>query len=110
MRTARTLAESDLNSTSRYGYSTPPTFSFSSGAISSSSQSGCSTPREIREERWAQENAAKINVNGNLTSEGKEEMREMYKEMGGRKARGKNKVGMGGNGGRDKGGWEGYED
>lgn len=36
-------------------------------------------------------------------------MREMYKEMGGRKARGKTKLGMGG-GGRDRGGWvDSYE-
>ena len=38
-------------------------------------------------------------------------MREMYKEMGGRKARGKTKLGMGmGGGGRDRGGWaDSYE-
>ena len=32
-------------------------------------------------------------------------MREMYKELGGRKARGKTKVGA--TGSRDKGGWDG---
>ncbi|KAJ3522083.1 hypothetical protein NM688_g8927 [Phlebia brevispora] len=59
--------------------------------------SGSQTPREMREEKWkleaeAQQKPTKI------------EMREMYKELGGRKARAKGKVGTPG-GARDKGGW-----
>jgi len=92
MHTARTLAESDLNATSRYGYATPPT-----------SSTGYSTPREIREEQWAQENGGTDGVSSKL------EMREMYKELGGRKAKSKNKVGSGG-GARDRGGWNGADD
>jgi len=89
MRTARTLAESDLNASSRYGYDTPPT-----------SSTGYSTPRE---ERWAQENGGTDGISS------KSEMREIYKELGGRKAKSKNKVGSGG-GARDRGGWNGAED
>ena len=63
--------------------------------------SGAQTPREIREEKWRFEAEAK-------EKPGKLEMREMYKELGGRKARGKGKFGATT---RDKGGWEGsYED
>jgi len=39
-----------------------------------------------------------------LSRPGKGEMRDMYKEMGGRKWKGKTKLGMAG-GVRDKGGW-----
>jgi len=91
MKTARERASLD-GSISRYGYATPPAMS-----------SGYSTPREIREERWAQENSTAFGGSGGL---GKVEMREMYKELGGRKAKTKNKIG----GGRDKGGWEGLDD
>ncbi|KAF9508021.1 hypothetical protein BS47DRAFT_1418298 [Hydnum rufescens UP504] len=91
MKTARERASLD-GSISRYGYATPPAMS-----------SGYSTPREIREERWAQENSTALGGSGGL---GKVEMREMYKELGGRKAKTKNKIG----GGRDKGGWEGLDD
>jgi hypothetical protein len=91
MKNARERATLD-GSTSRYGYATPPTIS-----------SGYSTPREVREERWAQENSAVLGGPGGL---GKVEMREMYKELGGRKAKTKNKIG----GGRDKGGWDGVEE
>lgn len=92
MRTARTLSESDYNSTSRYGYSTPSALS-----------SGYSIPRSIREEKWASE---AMDVASN-----KVEMRGMYKELGGRKARGKTKVGMGGGAGaRDRGGWDNVMD
>ena len=59
--------------------------------------SGQQTPREIREEKWRQEAEAQYKPT-------KIEMREMYKELGGRKARGKGKVGATG-GTRDKGGW-----
>ena len=62
--------------------------------------SGQQTPREIREEKWRQEAEAQSKPT-------KLEMREMYKELGGRKARGKGKVGATG-GARDKGGWGEY--
>ena len=70
-------------SMSRSGYESP--------------RSGQQTPREIREEKWRQEAEA-------TAKPSKVEMREMYKELGGRKARGKGK--LGGTGGmRDRGGW-----
>ncbi|KAG7095144.1 hypothetical protein E1B28_005924 [Marasmius oreades] len=67
-----------------------------SGYVSPSYNSGYQTPREIREERWRQE--AEV-----AASPGKLEMRAMYKELGGRKARSKTKLGS--TGVRDKGGW-----
>ncbi|KAI0313049.1 hypothetical protein OF83DRAFT_1143167 [Amylostereum chailletii] len=68
---------------SRSGYSTPG--------------SGYQTPREMREERWKQEAET-------VEKPGKLEMREMYKELGGRKSKAKAK--LGGSGAvRDKGGW-----
>jgi hypothetical protein len=67
--------------------------------------SGYMTPRELREETWRQEAEEKARPTKN-------EMREMYKELGGRKAKTKGKFGgsMGAGGGaglgvRDKGGW-----
>ncbi|KAH9850552.1 hypothetical protein C2E23DRAFT_834381 [Lenzites betulinus] len=73
-------------SLSRSGYESP--------------RSGQQTPRESREEKWRQE--------ADTTKPSKVEMREMYKELGGRKARGKGK--LGGTGGmRDRGGWGGEE-
>ena len=60
-------------------------------------RSGQQTPREIREEKWKQE------ADG-VARPSKVEMREMYKELGGRKARGKGKLG-GTSGMRDRGGW-----
>ncbi|KIJ45224.1 hypothetical protein M422DRAFT_30078 [Sphaerobolus stellatus SS14] len=63
---------------------------------------GYQTPREVREEQW------KLETQG--SKPGKVEMREKYKELGGRKARSKTKVGSGG-ATRDKGGWvDGEED
>ena len=59
--------------------------------------SGYQTPRELREEKWKQE--------AETYRPSKVEMREMYKELGGRKARGKGKLGMETSGARDKGGW-----
>lgn len=82
----RENAEHDVR-TSRYGYATPDY-----------PGSGYATPKEIREARWAQENA----VDAGGTGLGKVEMREMYKGLGGRMAKSKNR-GVG----RDKGGWEG---
>ncbi|KAJ7604759.1 hypothetical protein B0H17DRAFT_1120778 [Mycena rosella] len=63
----------------------------------SPSMSGAQTPREIKEEKWRQE--------AETTTPGKIEMRSMYKELGGRKSKGKNKWGS--SGVRDKGGWSG---
>ena len=57
--------------------------------------SGYQTPREIKEEQWRTLSEA--------TKPGKLEMREMYKELGGRKAKSKMKVGSSGI--RDRGGW-----
>jgi hypothetical protein len=54
----------------------------------------------VREERWREESEG-------VARPGKLEMRSMYKEMGGRKAKSKSKVGREGGGTRDKGGWEG---
>ena len=59
--------------------------------------SGYQTPREIKEEQWKLESEA-------ISKPGKLEMREMYKELGGRKARTKTKLGS--TGIRDKGGWD----
>ena len=64
------------------------------GSGYASPSSGYQTPREIKEEKWRQE----------TEKPGKVEMREMYKELGGRKARSKAKLGSSG-GVRDKGGW-----
>jgi len=66
------------------------------GAIESgttSPTSGDQTPKELREEKWRLE----------TERPGKLEMREFYKELGGRKPRTKAKVGS--TGIRDKGGW-----
>ncbi|KAF9007949.1 hypothetical protein BDQ17DRAFT_1301793 [Cyathus striatus] len=73
------------------------TYSRGSG-YSSASFSGYQTPREIKEEQWKQEAHA-------ASKPGKLEMREMYKELGGRKAKSKTKLGSSG-GVRDKGGWD----
>ncbi|KAH7926224.1 hypothetical protein BV22DRAFT_1087603 [Leucogyrophana mollusca] len=62
----------------------------------SPSYSGYQTPKEINEERWKQEEIAS-------SRPGKVEMREMYKELGGRKSRGKTKLGSSGI--RDRTGW-----
>ena len=51
----------------------------------------------MREEKWRVESESQQKPT-------KIEMREMYKELGGRKARGKGKVGMEA-GARDRGGW-----
>jgi len=63
----------------------------------SGSQSGYQTPREVREDRWRLENDT-------LAKPSKQEMRDSYKELGGRKVRGKGKISAGGI--RDRGGWE----
>ncbi|TRM62968.1 hypothetical protein BD626DRAFT_403499 [Schizophyllum amplum] len=69
-------------------------FTISSGYASP--MSGQRTPREMREDKWRQE--------AEVSRPGKVEMRAMYKDLGGRKARGKGKLGS--TGVRDKGGWD----
>ena len=61
--------------------------------------SGYQTPREVREANWK--------AQAEVTKPGKVEMREMYKELGGRKARTKGKFGVST---RDRGGWDGGDD
>jgi hypothetical protein len=76
----------------------PTSASFSrgeSGYASPSLSTGYQTPRELKEEQWKLE--------AQVAKPGKVEMREMYKELGGRKARAKTKLGSSGI--RDKGGW-----
>ncbi|KAF8525116.1 hypothetical protein BU17DRAFT_41919 [Hysterangium stoloniferum] len=82
MRTARTR-DTETVYTSYSRSSTP-------------SGSGHQTPREAREEQWRLESEVSL--------PNKVEKREMYKELGGRKARSKTKVGATTT--RDKGGWD----
>ena len=63
----------------------------------SPSGGGYQTPKERNEERWRVDEEVRSRPN-------KIEMREMYKELGGRKARSKVKLGSTG-GTRDKTGW-----
>ncbi|KAG6874157.1 hypothetical protein C0995_005575 [Termitomyces sp. Mi166 len=72
-------------------------FSRGSGYSSPVSKSGYQTPREIKEEQWRLEAEA-------AAKPGKIEMREIYKELGGRKSKSKSKFGAPGT--RDRGGWE----
>jgi len=69
--------------------------SFSRSSSRPSTPTGYQTPREMKEEQWRTEAEAQ-------SKPGKLEMREMYKELGGRKLRGKGKLG---GATRDKGGW-----
>lgn len=55
----------------------------------------------MREQKWAEENTA-------VEKPSKVEMRGVYKELGGRKAKSKGKVGAQG-GARDRGGWAAAE-
>ncbi|KAJ7171699.1 hypothetical protein C8R43DRAFT_979088 [Mycena crocata] len=71
-----------------------------SGYASPGGLSGAQTPRELKEEKWRQE--------AEVSAPGKVEMRGMYKELAGRKSRGKSKWGS--SGVRDKGGWAGDGD
>ncbi|KAL5520457.1 hypothetical protein ACEPAG_9681 [Sanghuangporus baumii] len=64
--------------------------------VSNGTNSGYVTPKEAREEQWKMEAEDKEKVTKN-------EMREMYKELGGRKPRTKAKFG---GAVRDKGGWD----
>jgi hypothetical protein len=72
------------------------------GPVLSPATSGYQTPREIKEERWRLEAEA-------VEKPAKTEMREMYKELNGRKSKAKGKLG-GTMGIRDKGGWMGSLD
>lgn len=77
--------------------SPPSAYSRLSSGYTSPSRglSGYQTPREIKEEQWRTLSEA--------AKPGKLEMREMYKELGGRKAKSKTKFGSPGI--RDRGGW-----
>ena len=77
----------------------PPLGPVQSRSGRTSPTSGYQTPREMREERWRLEAEA-------VERPGKTEMREMYKELNGRKSKAKGKLG-GMTGIRDKGGWMG---
>lgn len=80
--------------------STPHHSRFGSGCNSPSKGSGYQTPRENKEEQWRTEAEA--------AKPGKAELREMYKELGGRKA--KTKLKFGSPGIRDRGGWTENDD
>lgn len=77
----------------------PAYFALAEASTSYSSRggSGYQTPREVKEERWKAE--------ADETRPGKVEMREMYKELGGRKSKAKGKYQTSVSA-RDKGGWE----
>ena len=70
--------------------------SMGSGYTTSGSRSGYQTPRELKEEQW------RLEANS-VNKPSKNELREMYKELGGRKSKTKGKVGSTGRI-RDKGG------
>lgn len=78
------------------GYASPSSHNYTS---SSGLNSGQQTPRERREEAWSAEASG-------ATKPNKVEMREMYKELGGRKARNKTKLGADTGVTRDRGGWD----
>ncbi|KZW00720.1 hypothetical protein EXIGLDRAFT_135784 [Exidia glandulosa HHB12029] len=59
--------------------------------------SGYQTPKEVREEKWKSENEA-------VAAPSKNEMREIYKSLDGRKVKGKGKIGTTPR--RDRGGWD----
>ncbi|OAX42590.1 hypothetical protein K503DRAFT_766677 [Rhizopogon vinicolor AM-OR11-026] len=85
-----------ISSVSNRSPPSSPLHSRGSGRTSPS-HSGYQTPRDIKEEQWRQEVVAQ-------TRPGKVEMREMYKELGGRKSKTKTKLGSSG-GYRDRTGW-----
>ena len=85
-----------------YAQSIPARESVGSGYTTSNTRSGYQSPREIKEEQWRGEAQA-------VSRPSKGDMREMYKELGGRKSKGKAKVGGTGRI-RDKGGLGGYEE
>ncbi|KII88519.1 hypothetical protein PLICRDRAFT_110381 [Plicaturopsis crispa FD-325 SS-3] len=90
----RTTYLNSISRSPRLDASTP--YSRGSG-YSTPAHSGYQTPRELKEEQWKLETEV-------ASRPGKVEMREMYKELGGRKSKAKTKLG-GAGGIRDKGGW-----
>lgn len=91
----RRIYKESVLSCDSIGYSNPSSVEFSSGA---------QTPREMKEEQWrAEADPGRI--------QDKRELREMYKELGGRKPRAKGKLpaGVGGGGHRDRGGWGNHD-
>ncbi|TDL22334.1 hypothetical protein BD410DRAFT_257488 [Rickenella mellea] len=94
-----TRRESKQNwSLAKRSLSVEPIAGFSTrSSTPTSAYSGYQTPREIREEQWRMEGEA-------ASKPSKVEMREIYKELGGRKVRGKGKITPGGI--RDRGGWD----
>jgi len=97
-----TRRESKQNWRVLYTQSIPARESIGSGYTTSNTRSGYQSPREIKEEQWRGEALA-------VSRPSKGDMREMYKELGGRKSKGKAKVGGTGRI-RDKGGLGGYEE
>lgn len=85
-----------------YIQSIPARESAGSGYTTSNARSGYQSPREIKEEQWRSEALA-------VSRPSKGDMREMYKELGGRKSKGKAKVGGTGRT-RDKGGLGEHEE
>lgn len=80
----------------------PARESAGSGYTTSNTHSGYQSPREMKEEQWRTEALA-------VSRPSKGDMREMYKELGGRKSKSKAKVGGTGRF-RDKGGLGGHEE
>lgn len=85
-----------------YIQSIPARESVGSGYTTSNTRSGYQSPRETKEEQWRSEALT-------ISRPNKGDMREMYKELGGRKSKSKAKVGGTGRV-RDKGGLGGYEE
>ena len=85
-----------------YIQSIPARESVGSGYTTSTPRSGYQSPRETKEEQWRSEAQT-------VSRPSKGDMREMYKELGGRKSKGKAKVGGTGRV-RDKGGLGGHEE
>lgn len=94
--------ESKQNWRILYIQSIPARESVASGYTTSDTRSGYQSPREVKEEQWRNEALS-------VTRPSKGDMREMYKELGGRKSKSKAKVGGTGRI-RDKGGLGGDEE
>jgi len=97
-----TRRESKQNWRILYIQSIPARESVGSGYTTSTTRSGYQSPREVKEEQWRSETLA-------ASRPSKGDMREMYKELGGRKSKSKTKVGATGRS-RDKGGLGGHEE
>jgi len=95
-RRKRAKEESGLGLQGYYTHS-----GYSRSGTASYAGSGYQTPREMREEQWKAE--------AEQTRPGKTEMREMYKELGGRKAKTKAKF-QTSTTSRDRGGWTAPEE